>query len=55
MNKEHLHHQLLKMKFSYVIEDEGIYLKAFKEEPLRHIVDVMEAAEENYYHILQQR
>ena len=44
--------KLLKMKFSHVIEDEGIYLKAFKEEPLRHIVEIMEAAEENYYHIL---
>ena len=31
--------ELLKMKFSYVIKDEGTYLKAFKEEPLRHIVD----------------
>lgn len=48
----HIWFELLKMKFSYVIEEEGTYLKAFKEEPLRHIVDVMEAAEENYYHIL---
>ena len=42
----------LKLQFNIVLEDEETYLKAFKEEPLRHIVDIMEAAEENYYHIL---
>lgn len=44
--------KVLKVKFDYLMEDEGRCLEAFKEEPLRHIVDIMEAAEENYYHIL---
>ena len=42
----------LRMQFDIVIDDVGTYLGAFKEDPLRHIVGIMEAAEENYYHIL---
>ena len=43
---------LLRLQFDIVLDDEGTYLKAYKEDPLRRIVDIMEAAEENYYHIL---
>lgn len=44
--------ELLKWKFDIAIKNEEGLLEAFEEEPLRHIVDIMEAAEENYYHIL---